>query len=53
VLYALLSQGADIPAQLKRIRDVADQDNVDLRIMVDQTKWPIPPTNGFELLDDR
>jgi transcriptional regulator with XRE-family HTH domain len=53
VLHGLLSQGADIPAQLKRIRYVADQDNVDLRIMADETKWPIPPTNGFELLDDR
>lgn len=53
VLHGLLSQGVDMTAQLERIRQVAGQDNVDLRIVTDETRWPVPPTNGFFLLDDR
>lgn len=53
VLHGLLSQGVDMTAQLTRIRDVARQDNIDLRIVTDETRWPFPPTNGFSLLDDR
>jgi transcriptional regulator with XRE-family HTH domain len=53
VLHGLLSQGVDMTAQLDRIRQIAEQDNVDLRIVADETRWPLPPTNGFELLDDR
>jgi transcriptional regulator with XRE-family HTH domain len=53
VLHGLLSQGVDMPAQLARIRAVAGQDNVDLRVLTDETRWPVPPTNGFALLDDR
>jgi transcriptional regulator with XRE-family HTH domain len=53
VLRGLLSQGVDLPAQLARIRAVAAQDNVDLRILTDETRRPFPLTNGFYLLDDR
>jgi transcriptional regulator with XRE-family HTH domain len=53
VLHGLLSQGVEMTAQLERIRQVADQENVDLRIIADATGWPLPPTNGFALLDDR
>lgn len=53
VLRGLLSQGVDLPAQLARIRAVAAQDNVDLRILTDETRRPFPFTNGFSLLDDR
>jgi transcriptional regulator with XRE-family HTH domain len=53
VLRWLLSRGVDMTAQLDRIKAVAGQDNVDLRILTDDTRWPLPPTNGFSLLDDR
>jgi transcriptional regulator with XRE-family HTH domain len=53
VLHGLLSQGGDVTAQLTRIRQIAGQENVDLRIVTDGTRWPFPLTNGFALLDDR
>jgi transcriptional regulator with XRE-family HTH domain len=43
----------DMPAQLHRIREVSKQDNVSLAIVTIETQWRFPPTNGFQLLDDR
>lgn len=53
VLNVLLSQRVDMIAQLARIRAVAQQDNVDVRVLTADARWPISPTNGFALLDDR
>jgi len=53
VLRGLLSQRVDLAAQLSRIRAVAAQENVELRILTDDTRPPVPLTNGFTVLDDR
>ena len=43
----------DMPAQIQRLRDLAQQDNVTVRIITVETRLTIPPYHGFELLDDR
>ena len=42
-----------MPAQLRRIREVAGQDNVSLRIIPGNLRWEIIPMHGFDLFDDR
>jgi hypothetical protein len=41
-----------MPAQLRRLLDVSRHPNVTLRVITDETPWPVPPFNGFSLLDD-
>jgi transcriptional regulator with XRE-family HTH domain len=53
VLHALVAQGEDVSAQLKRIQDISRRPNVEIRILAEGTRWPVPPTNGFYLLDDK
>jgi hypothetical protein len=53
VLRALVAQGEDVSAQLKRIQDVSRRPNVEIRILAEETRWPVPPMNGFYLLDDK
>jgi transcriptional regulator with XRE-family HTH domain len=53
VLSNRLSRPTDMLAQIDRLREVARQDNVTLRIVPAEARWAIPPYHGFELLDDR
>jgi transcriptional regulator with XRE-family HTH domain len=48
-----LCRPEDMPAQIERLREVAGQQNVSLGILMMDTQWRVPPTHGFELLDDR
>jgi transcriptional regulator with XRE-family HTH domain len=41
-----------MPAQIRRIREVAAQGNVTIGIIPARTHWQFPPSHGFELLDD-
>jgi transcriptional regulator with XRE-family HTH domain len=43
----------DMPTQLSRLREIAMQPNVSLRIVPAEHELPIPPYHGFEILDDR
>jgi len=42
-----------MPAQLRRLREVARQDNVSLGIVPVDLRWGIIPVHGFDVLDDR
>lgn len=42
-----------MPVQIRRLREVAQQENVFLGIIPADTEWTLPPYHGFELLDDR
>lgn len=42
-----------MPAQIQRIREVARQDNVSLRIIPLHSQWEVVPIHSFDLLDDR
>ena len=53
VLRSLAAQGADVGAQLKRVGDISRRPNVQIKIVAEGTRWPLPPTNGFVLLDDK
>lgn len=53
VLSNRLSRPTDMLAQIDRLREVARQDNVTLRLVPAEARWAIPPYHGFELLDDR
>jgi transcriptional regulator with XRE-family HTH domain len=53
VLSNRLCRPADMVAQIERLRDVARQDNVTLRLIPADNEWAIPPYHGFELMDDR
>ena len=48
-----LSAPAVMLAQLERIREVAGQANVDIRIVPSDADIKVPPYHGFVLLDDR
>ena len=52
LLYNLLTEPRAVPAQLDRLREVARQDNVTLKILPDDALWPYPPFHSFSLLDD-
>jgi transcriptional regulator with XRE-family HTH domain len=41
-----------MPAQIQRIREVANQENVTLSIIPLDAVWPIAPLHGFTLLDE-
>jgi transcriptional regulator with XRE-family HTH domain len=53
LLQNLLSSPEDMPGQLRRLIEVAQQDNVTLSLVREGTRWPYPPYHGFVLLDDR
>jgi transcriptional regulator with XRE-family HTH domain len=44
---------ADMLAQISRLRQVAGNTNVDVRIIPEDAEWPIAPFHGFVVLDDR
>lgn len=44
---------AEMLAQIARLREVAGQPNVSIRIIPEDAEWPIAPYHGFLLLDDR
>lgn len=52
-LEYLVSRPADMPAQIHRIREVAQQDNVTVAIIPSTAPLPMPPLHGFEMLDRR
>jgi len=53
VLRNRLCRPEYMPTQIQRLRDLAGQPNVSLRIIPSDAKLKIPPYHGFELLDDR
>jgi hypothetical protein len=52
VLSNRVCRPIDMLAQIERVREVATQENVTVRIIPADVQWPIPPYHGFELLDD-
>lgn len=53
LLHNLLVGPEEMLGQVQRLRDVARQDNVTLRMIPQDVRWPYPPFHGFSLLDDR
>jgi transcriptional regulator with XRE-family HTH domain len=53
VLTNRFGRPEDMPAQIRRLREVADQPNVSMRLVPADRELPIPPYHGFEILDDR
>ncbi len=53
VLSNRIGSPEEMPAQIRRLREVARQDNVTLGIVPSEKTWALPPYHGFELLDDR
>jgi transcriptional regulator with XRE-family HTH domain len=53
LLRNLLAEPADMLGQLRRLRDVARQDNVTLRMIPEDELLPYPPFHNFSLLDDK
>jgi transcriptional regulator with XRE-family HTH domain len=53
VLRNRLCPPEHMPAQIGRLRDLAGQPNVSLRIIPSDARLSVPPYHGFELLDDR
>jgi hypothetical protein len=43
----------EMPAQIRRLREAAQQRNVTIGIIPAGARWAIPPFHGFTLLDDR
>lgn len=52
VLSNRIGPPEEMPAQLRRLRDVARQENVSIAIIPADTWWRIPPIHGFLLLDE-
>jgi transcriptional regulator with XRE-family HTH domain len=52
VLQLRLCPAEHMPAQVERIREVAQQENVSIGIIPLDTQWDFPPQHGFQLLDD-
>lgn len=52
VLHNLVGRAEDMPGQIRRIKEVARQDNVTLSMIPEGARWPYPPFHGFTLLDD-
>ena len=42
-----------MPNQIRRVQEVARQDNVTVAVIPHGVAWPMPPYHGFNLLDDR
>jgi transcriptional regulator with XRE-family HTH domain len=52
VLRNRIGSPEEMPAQIRRLREIARQDNVSISIIPADTWWRIPPIHGFLLLDD-
>lgn len=52
VLMNRICAPEEMPAQIRRLRDVARQPNVSMSIIPVDASWTIPPIHGFLLLDD-
>jgi hypothetical protein len=52
VLVNRICPPEDMPAQIKRIREVAAQENVTVGIVTAETPWEFTPMHGFALFDD-
>ncbi|WP_305784196.1 helix-turn-helix domain-containing protein [Symbioplanes lichenis] len=52
VLSYAICPPTEMIAQIGRVREVARQDNVDLRVITADTSIAIPPVHGFVLFDD-
>jgi transcriptional regulator with XRE-family HTH domain len=52
VLHNLLGRPEEMPVQLRRLHDVAQMENVTLKIIPQDAQWPFPPLHGFSLIDD-
>lgn len=53
VLSNRIGSPEEMPAQIRRLREVARQENVTLSIVPSDKTWTLPPYHGFELLDQR
>jgi transcriptional regulator with XRE-family HTH domain len=53
LLHNPLMGPEEMLGQLKRLRDVAGQDNVTMSMIPQDVRWPYPPYHGFSLLDNR
>jgi hypothetical protein len=53
VLSNRVCRPAEMLGQIERLRDIAGQDNIALKLIPADTELTIPPYHGFELLDDR
>jgi transcriptional regulator with XRE-family HTH domain len=53
LLHNLLASAEDMPGQLRRLSEVAQQANVSLSIVPETERWPYPPFHNFSLLDDK
>lgn len=52
VLNNRIGSPQEMPAQIRRVREVAQQENVTVAIIPAHTQWQVPPLHGFLLLDD-
>lgn len=43
----------EMPAQIRRLRVLAERENVTISLVPAETEWALPPLHGFSLLDDR
>jgi transcriptional regulator with XRE-family HTH domain len=53
VLSNRFCRAADMLAQIDRIREVAEAENVTIGFVPPDAPWTIPPYHGFELLDEK
>jgi len=53
VLQHLVCRPTDMPAQIQRIREVARQGNVSIKIIPSAVQLAYPPFHGFSLYDDK
>lgn len=53
VLANRLCTPIEMLAQIARLRELAERDNISLSFVPDHALWALPPQHGFILLDDR
>ena len=53
VLLNIVCAPEEMLGQIKRVRAEAHRDNVSVKLIPADVRWPIPPAHGFTLLDDR
>jgi transcriptional regulator with XRE-family HTH domain len=51
-LSSRVAEPTHMLAQIERLRQISDQENISLRIIAADTTLPLPLIHGFELLDD-
>jgi hypothetical protein len=49
----MLARAEDMPAQLTRLLDTSERDNVTISLIPEESRLAYPPYHGFELLDER